>query len=88
METNETTSIRKINYSISRIINYAIKHGYFVTCRYEAEYTKLLLGHNRYWIIENMDDLIKLFEDWYQTLYRIPHNLELDGSEENCLKVR
>ena len=41
-----------------------------------------------YLVRPNMDDLIKLFEDWYQTLYRIPHNLELDGSEENCLKVR
>ena len=63
METNETAGIRKINCSITRIINYAIKHGYFVRCRYEAEYTKLLLGHNRYWIIENMDDLVKCDQD-------------------------
>lgn len=63
METNEITSIRKINYSINRIINYAIKHGYFVRCRYEAEYTKLILGQDRYWIIENMDDLVKCEQD-------------------------
>ena len=63
METNETASIRKINYSISRIINYAIKHGYFVRCRYEEEYTKLVLGQDRYWIIENMDDLVKCEQD-------------------------
>ena len=40
-----------------------------------------------YLVRPNMDDLIKLFEDWYQTLYRIPHNLELDGSDENYLKI-
>lgn len=62
METNEITSIRKINCSISRIINYAIKHGYFVRCRYESEYTKVLFNE-RYWIIENMDDLIKCEQD-------------------------
>lgn len=63
METNEITSIRKINHSITKIVNYAIKHGYFVRCRYEAEYTKLLLGHDRYWVIENMDDLVRCEED-------------------------
>lgn len=63
METNEITSIRKINHSITKIVNYAIKHGYFVRCRYEAEYTKLLLGHDRYWMIENMDDLVRCEED-------------------------
>ena len=26
-----------------------------------------------YIVRPNMDDLVKLFEDWYQTLYRIPH---------------
>ena len=40
-----------------------------------------------YLVRPNMDDLVKLFEDWYQTLYRIPHNLELDTSDENYLKV-
>ena len=41
-----------------------------------------------YLVRPNMQDLVKLFEDWYQTLYRIPHNLELDDSDENYLKVR
>ena len=40
-----------------------------------------------YLVRPNMDDLVKLFEDWYQTLYHIPHNLELDTSDENCLKI-
>ena len=29
-----------------------------------------------YVVRPNMDDLMALFEDWYQTIYRIPHNLE------------
>ena len=40
-----------------------------------------------YIVRPDMKDLVKLFEDWYQTLYRIPHNLELDSSDENYLKV-
>ena len=40
-----------------------------------------------YLVRPNMDDLIKLFEDWYQTIYRIPHNLELEVVNDNCLKV-
>ena len=40
-----------------------------------------------YLVRPNMDDLVKLFEDWYQTLYRIPHNLELDTSDDNYLKI-
>ncbi|MCQ2800576.1 MAG: PolC-type DNA polymerase III, partial [Bacilli bacterium] len=40
-----------------------------------------------YLVRPNMDDLISLFEDWYQTLYRIPHNLELVPDSEACLKV-
>ena len=40
-----------------------------------------------YLVRPNMNDLIKLFEDWYQTLYHIPHNLELAVDGENCLKV-
>ncbi len=40
-----------------------------------------------YLVRPNMKDLVKLFEDWYQTLYRIPHNLELDDHDENYLKV-
>ena len=40
-----------------------------------------------YLVRPDINDVIKLFEDWYQTLYHIPHNLEIDDSEENCLKI-
>ena len=37
-----------------------------------------------YVVRPNMDDLIALFEDWYQTIYHIPHNLELEVVNDNC----
>ena len=40
-----------------------------------------------YIVRPDMNDLIKLFEDWYQTIYRIPHNLELVIVNDSCLKV-
>ena len=40
-----------------------------------------------YIVRPDMNDLIKLFEDWYQTIYRIPHNLELAVVNDSCLKV-
>ena len=40
-----------------------------------------------YIVRPDMNDLIKLFEDWYQTIYRIPHNLELIEVNDSCLKV-
>ena len=40
-----------------------------------------------YVVRPNMDDLIKLFADWYQTLYHIPHNLILEGMDDRTLKV-
>ena len=40
-----------------------------------------------YIVRPDMNDLIKLFEDWYQTIYRIPHNLELVEVNDSCLKV-
>lgn len=40
-----------------------------------------------YRVRPNMDDLVKLLEDWYQTLYHIPHNLELSPISDECLKV-
>ena len=40
-----------------------------------------------YIVRPDMNDLIKLFEDWYQTIYRIPHNLELVVVNDSCLKV-
>ena len=40
-----------------------------------------------YIIKPDMDDMITLFEEWYQTLYHIPHNLELIKEENGCLLV-
>ena len=40
-----------------------------------------------YIVRPNMDDLMKLFADWYQTLYHIPHNLILEGQNESTLKI-
>ena len=33
------------------------------------------------------EDVISLFDEWYQTLYRIPHNLLLEGQNESIIKV-
>ena len=40
-----------------------------------------------YLVRPDMKDLIRLFEDWYQTIYRLPHNLVLIETNENCLTV-
>ena len=40
-----------------------------------------------YLVRPDINDLIKLFEDWYQTIYRIPHNLELEIVSDSCLKA-
>ena len=40
-----------------------------------------------YLVRPDINDLVKLFEDWYQTIYRIPHNLELEIVNDSCLKV-
>jgi hypothetical protein len=40
-----------------------------------------------YLVRPNMDELISLFEDWYQTLYHIPHNLELEPQNDSVIKV-
>jgi len=40
-----------------------------------------------YIVRPTMDDLVKLLDDWYQTLYHIPHNFELDATNESFLKV-
>ena len=40
-----------------------------------------------YIVRPNMEDLIKLFTDWYQTIYHIPHNLVLEEINESSLKV-
>ena len=36
-----------------------------------------------YLVRPNLNDVIHLFEEWYQTLYRLPHNLTLGGDEED-----
>ena len=40
-----------------------------------------------YVVRPNMDDLISLFDEWYQTFYHIPHNLLLEPQNESLLKV-
>ena len=40
-----------------------------------------------YIVRPNMDDLLNLFDEWYQTLYHIPHNLVLEAQSEYVLKV-
>ena len=40
-----------------------------------------------YVVRPNMDDLLNLFDEWYQTLYHIPHNLLLEPQNESLLKV-
>ena len=40
-----------------------------------------------YIVRPNMDDLLGLFDEWYQTLYHIPHNLLLEPQNDQLLKV-
>lgn len=40
-----------------------------------------------YIVRPTMDDLLKTLDDWYQTLYRVPHNFELDASNDGYLKI-
>ena len=40
-----------------------------------------------YIIRPNMDNLLELFDEWYQTLYHVPHNLVLEPQNESLLKV-
>ena len=35
-----------------------------------------------YLVRPNYQDVISLFEDWYQTLYRLPHNLNISNDED------
>ena len=36
-----------------------------------------------YLVRPNFDDVIHLFNDWYQTLYHLPHNLVITGSDDD-----
>ena len=38
-----------------------------------------------YLVRPNYQDVISLFEDWYQTLYRLPHNLNISNDEDVIL---
>ena len=40
-----------------------------------------------YIVRPDMDDLLNLFDEWYQTLYHVPHNLLLEKQNESVLKV-
>ncbi|NLB49585.1 MAG: PHP domain-containing protein, partial [Erysipelotrichia bacterium] len=35
----------------------------------------------------DIDDLLNILDDWYQTLYRLPHNLEIDATNDDFIKV-
>ena len=40
-----------------------------------------------YIVRPNFRDVLSLFEDWYQTLYRIPHNLDINGDDEGHMNI-
>ena len=40
-----------------------------------------------YIVRPDMKDLLELFEEWYQTLYHVPHNLLLEPQDDVLLKV-
>ena len=40
-----------------------------------------------YLVRPNSDDVLSLFEDWYQTIYRLPHNLNIQVTKEDVLNV-
>ena len=51
----------------------------------EIKYPYLLRFSYR--IRPDFNDLVHLFADWYQTLYRLPHNLEIVDEGEGKVKV-
>lgn len=40
-----------------------------------------------YRVRPNLNDVITLFEEWYQTLYRLPHNLNVYGDEDGYILI-
>ena len=40
-----------------------------------------------YIVRPNISDVISLFEDWYQTIYRLPHNLNITGINEEQIGI-
>ena len=40
-----------------------------------------------YKVRPDYNDVISLFEDWYQTIYRLPHNLDISGDENGYIHI-
>ena len=40
-----------------------------------------------YLVRPNSNDVISLFEDWYQTIYRLPHNLTIEGIDDEQISI-
>ena len=40
-----------------------------------------------YLVRPNAHDVISLFEDWYQTIYRLPHNLTIEGIDDEQISI-
>ena len=40
-----------------------------------------------YLVRPDFDDVNHLFEDWYQTIYRLPHNLNISSNEEGIINI-
>ena len=40
-----------------------------------------------YRVLPDVNNAMRLFDEWYQTIYHIPHNLELEVVNDNCFKV-
>ena len=41
-----------------------------------------------YKVRPNFNDVLSLFEDWYQTIYRLPHNLDVSGDENDYIYIK
>ena len=57
----------------------------FQDCLQNIEYKYLL--RFSYLVRPNFRDVETLFEDWYQTLYRLPHNLEVSGTDDGYMNI-
>ena len=41
-----------------------------------------------YRVRPNFNDVLSLFEDWYQSLYRLPHNLDISGDDDGYIYIQ
>ena len=41
-----------------------------------------------YKVRPDFNDVLSLFEDWYQTIYRLPHNLEISGDDNGYIYIQ